>query len=159
MVRPIAEGFKSRKTFFSTVDGHPPAEFKLWVIVASPAKTLTLATYLVFSVLFKLSVNELIEILLWATVDETLPVLKLVLKTLEERFLDDNELICDEFTLWEDELKESLKKNENIDFKIYLKIQIHYNYGSHDTDSLSMSYYQVLINYLLYKECIRLLIR
>jgi hypothetical protein len=93
-----------------------------------------------------------------------------------DNFLDENTLICDYLSNWETEIKkyisEHLKANENknnkeytisifsslsdicpIQFKIFLKIQIHYTYGLNDYDTIAMIYYQA-INDVLYGKYI-----
>lgn len=62
----------------------------------------------------------------------------------EERFLDDNEKIVDLAALWDKEKSDYMKRNESIEFKIYLKLQLFYNYLDNDIDTVTMIYVQVI---------------
>lgn len=61
---------------------------------------------------------------------------------MEERILDDNEIVADILTLWEMEQEENQKKKDTKEFRIYLKILLYYDYSETDIDSISMIYYQ-----------------
>ena len=63
---------------------------------------------------------------------------------LEERFLDDNEKIVDIVALWDKDKSDYMKKNEIIEFKIFLKLQLFYNYLENDLDTVTMLYVQVM---------------
>lgn len=65
--------------------------------------------------------------------------------TIEERFLDDNDKIVDVVALWDKEKEDYIKRNEIIEFRIYLKIQLFYNYSETDNDTVTMVYVQVSI--------------
>jgi myosin-7 len=61
---------------------------------------------------------------------------------LEERFLEDNERVCDVLSLWESNIEDYLKKKEQIEFKIYLKIFLYYPYSDTDVDTITAIYSQ-----------------
>jgi len=58
--------------------------------------------------------------------------------------MDDSVLLCDDLALCEKQVNEALKNMETIDFKIYLKILIYYPYSENDSDTLTMTYIQVI---------------
>jgi len=58
--------------------------------------------------------------------------------------MDDSVLLCDDLALCEKQVNEALKNMETIDFKIYLKILIYYPYSENDSDTLTMTYLQVI---------------
>jgi len=60
----------------------------------------------------------------------------------EERFLEDNERVSDILSLWSQDIDEYLKRKETIDFKIYIKIFLHYSYLGSDLDTLTADYSQ-----------------
>ena len=60
----------------------------------------------------------------------------------EERFLDDNDKIVDMIAVWDKEKEEFYKRNESIEFKLYLKLQLYYNYAETDIDTITMIYVQ-----------------
>ena len=62
----------------------------------------------------------------------------------EERFLDDNEIICDVLSLWKSDIKKSKENNENILFRFYLKLLIYYPYNETIIDNTAIEYYQTL---------------
>lgn len=65
----------------------------------------------------------------------------------EERFLDENDRICDVISLWEKEKEDNLKakeSKESIEFKIFLKLQIFYPYAETDIDTITMIYVQTV---------------
>ena len=64
--------------------------------------------------------------------------------TIEERFLDDSDKIVDIIALWDNEKEDELNRKEVIEFKIYLKIQLFYNYIESDNDTITMIYVQVI---------------
>jgi hypothetical protein len=68
--------------------------------------------------------------------------------TLEERFLEDTERVCDVFSLWEKEQEEAYVNNEECDFKIFLKLQTYYNYSEDDYDTIDCLYYQSVYDVL-----------
>jgi hypothetical protein len=74
----------------------------------------------------------------------------------EERFIDDSEKICDVMSLWDKEIEESLKNKEQVEFKLYLKIFIHYNYTETDNDTITIvftqSVYDVINGKYILKE-------
>jgi hypothetical protein len=57
--------------------------------------------------------------------------------------MEDNALICDDFAVWEKQINEGLKAMETVDFKLYLKIMIYYQYTENDTDTITITYIQV----------------
>lgn len=61
---------------------------------------------------------------------------------IEERFLDDSEKIVDVTALWHKEMEDFQKRNEIIEFKIYLKIQLYYEYKEEDVDTITMHFVQ-----------------
>jgi hypothetical protein len=61
---------------------------------------------------------------------------------LEERFLDDNDKVVDILAVWDKEKEEQIKKKEKIEFKLYLKLQLFYNYAQTDIDTITMLYVQ-----------------
>lgn len=60
----------------------------------------------------------------------------------EERFLDDHDKVVDITAVWARESEDYSKKNQTIQFKIYLKIQLFYGYNEHDIDTITMHYVQ-----------------
>lgn len=81
-------------------------------------------------------------------------LIQLVLSNLivEERFLEDSEKIVDIVATWDKETEDYEKKNEKIDFRIYLKLQLFYNYNEADVDTITMVYVQVTFSQV---ACIR----
>ena len=63
----------------------------------------------------------------------------------EERFIDDNENICDVISLWKNEIG---KSKEKIEFKLYLKLLIYYSFDEDDYDTINMIYNQSLYDVL-----------
>lgn len=70
---------------------------------------------------------------------------------IEEQILQDNDNFCDILKKWE---VIYLEKKESCDLKIYLKIQIFYNFSNNDVDSVSMLYYQSQFDHILGKYLI-----
>ena len=62
----------------------------------------------------------------------------------EERFIDDNEIVCDVISIWRSDIIKHQKKNENIFFKFYLKLLIYYPFDHTNLDTISIIYYQTL---------------
>ena len=62
----------------------------------------------------------------------------------EERFLDDNEIICDVLSIWKSDIKKAKESNENILFRFYLKMLIYYPYDETIIDNIAIEYYQTL---------------
>ena len=62
----------------------------------------------------------------------------------EERFLDDNEIICDVLSLWKSDIKKNKDNNENVLFRFYLKLLIYYPYDETIIDNVAIEYYQTL---------------
>jgi myosin VIIa len=60
----------------------------------------------------------------------------------EERFLDDLERFVDITAVWAKEREEYKLLKKQIEFKIYLKIQIYYPYKEDDIDTITMHYVQ-----------------
>lgn len=63
-------------------------------------------------------------------------------KIIEERYLSENYKVCDVISVWEKENEDHIKKAIQITFKIFLKIQLYYNYNPQDLDSVTMHYVQ-----------------
>jgi hypothetical protein len=61
---------------------------------------------------------------------------------IEERFLDDLDRVVDATAVWGKETEDYLKRNEIIEFKFYLKIQLYYAYSEEDVDTITMYYVQ-----------------
>ena len=66
----------------------------------------------------------------------------------EERFIDDNEKLCDVLSLWEKETIEMHKNKEIIEFKIYLKIFIYFSYTESDIETVDFIYSQAVYDVL-----------
>ncbi len=62
----------------------------------------------------------------------------------EERFLDDNEIVCDVLSIWKSDIKKAKESNENILFRFYLKMLIYYPYDETIIDNIAIEYYQTL---------------
>ena len=62
----------------------------------------------------------------------------------EERFLDDNEIICDVLCLWKSDIKKHQDNNEKVIFRFYLKILIYFPYDESIIDNIAIEYYQTL---------------
>ena len=62
----------------------------------------------------------------------------------EERFLDDNEIICDVLSLWKSDIKKNQDNNEKVIFRFYLKILIYFPYDESIIDNIAIEYYQTL---------------
>jgi hypothetical protein len=61
---------------------------------------------------------------------------------IEERFLDDMENVVDVTAQWEKEMEDYASRKLEIEFKIYLKIQLYYGYKPDDVDTVTMHYVQ-----------------
>ena len=61
---------------------------------------------------------------------------------IEERYLSENYKVCDVLSVWDKENEEHMKRNIELKFKIYLKIQLYYKYNPEDIDSVTMHYVQ-----------------
>ena len=61
---------------------------------------------------------------------------------IEERYLSENYKVCDVLSVWDKETEEHIKKRVQITFKLFLKIQLYYNYNPEDIDSVTMHYVQ-----------------
>lgn len=61
---------------------------------------------------------------------------------IEERYLSENYKVCDVLSVWDKETDEYIKKKSQITFKIFLKIQLYYNYNPEDLDTVTMHYVQ-----------------
>ena len=61
---------------------------------------------------------------------------------IEERYLSENYKVCDVLSVWDKEIEDHIKKKLPIKFKIYLKIQLYYNYNPEDIDAVTMHYVQ-----------------
>lgn len=60
----------------------------------------------------------------------------------EERFLEDSERFVDITAVWAKEREEYAAMKKQIEFKIYLKIQMYYPYKEDDIDTITMHYVQ-----------------
>lgn len=63
-------------------------------------------------------------------------------KTIEERFLEDSDRIVDVIAVWAREIEDHLTKKEKIEFRIYIKVLIFYDFKEDDTDTTTMVYVQ-----------------
>ena len=61
---------------------------------------------------------------------------------IEERYLSENYKVCDVLCVWDKETEDHIKKRIQINFKIFLKIQLYYNYNPENIDSVTMHYVQ-----------------
>ena len=61
---------------------------------------------------------------------------------IEERYLSENYKVCDILSVWDKENEEHKKKAIQIQFKMFLKIQLYYNYNPEDIDTVTMHYVQ-----------------
>ena len=68
--------------------------------------------------------------------------------TTEERFLDDNEKVCDVIALWKSDMDKASKSRELVEFRLYLKLLIYYPFSEDDYDTVSVVYYQTLYDVL-----------
>ena len=62
--------------------------------------------------------------------------------SIEERYLNEFEKVCDILSVWQKETEAHQKKNINIEFKFFLKLLIYYEYNPEDIDSVTMTYVQ-----------------
>ena len=62
----------------------------------------------------------------------------------EERFLDDNEIICDVLSIWKSDIRKSKNNKEDILFRFYLKLLIYYPYDETLIDNIAIEYYQIV---------------
>lgn len=62
----------------------------------------------------------------------------------EERFIEDNEKVCDVLSLSTKDKLRASKNNEHIEFQLYLKLLIFYPFDQHDYDTIGVLYYQTL---------------
>lgn len=63
-------------------------------------------------------------------------------KIIEERFLEDLDRVVDVISVWARETEDHLLKKEKIDFRIYLKLLIFYDFKNDDADTVTMVYVQ-----------------
>ena len=66
----------------------------------------------------------------------------------EERFLDDDEKVCDVISLWKTDMDKASKNRELVEFKLYLKLLVYYPFEEDDNDTVSVVYYQTLYDVL-----------
>ena len=62
--------------------------------------------------------------------------------SIEERYLNEFEKVCDILSVWQKEIEAHKKKNINIEFKFFLKLLLYYDYNIEDLDSVTMTYVQ-----------------
>ena len=62
--------------------------------------------------------------------------------SIEERYLNEFEKVCDILSVWQKETEAYQKKNINIEFKFFLKLLLYYEYNPEDLDSVTMTYVQ-----------------
>ena len=62
----------------------------------------------------------------------------------EERFLDDNEIICDVLSIWKSDIRKSKTNKEDILFRFYLKLLIYYPYDETIIDNIAIEFYQTV---------------
>ena len=60
----------------------------------------------------------------------------------EERFLDDNERVCDIISIWKSEMDKDMKNKIDSFYRFYFRILIFSPYENNDKDSLERLYYQ-----------------
>lgn len=72
-------------------------------------------------------------------------------KSIEERFLEDDDRVVDIIAVWGRETDDHLLKKEKIDFRIYLKVLIYYEYKDEDADTITMIYVQTNYDVILGK--------
>ena len=60
----------------------------------------------------------------------------------EERFIEDTERVVDIIAVWNREKENHKLNNEEIDFKLYLKIFIYYDFNREDHDTVTLMYVQ-----------------
>lgn len=60
----------------------------------------------------------------------------------EERFIDETDRIVDVISVWAREMDDYMQKNQKIDFRIYLKLLIFYEYKMDEIDTITMVYIQ-----------------
>lgn len=70
---------------------------------------------------------------------------------IEERFVEDNDRIVDILAIWNREEEDFKKAGLKIEFRLYLKILIYYDYPEDDYDSITMLYVQNSYDVLLGK--------
>ena len=62
--------------------------------------------------------------------------------SIEERYLNEFEKVCDILSVWQKETEAYQEKNINIEFKFFLKLLLYYEYNPEDLDSVTMTYVQ-----------------
>lgn len=62
----------------------------------------------------------------------------------EERILEEEEKVVDMLAMWEYDLERFAKARVKADFKIYLKILLHYGFTETDIDQVTLNFYQGL---------------
>ena len=62
--------------------------------------------------------------------------------SIEERYLNEFEKVCDILSVWQKETEAHQKKKINIEFKFFLKLLLYYEYNPEDLDSVTMTYVQ-----------------
>ena len=62
--------------------------------------------------------------------------------SIEERYLNEFEKVCDILSIWQKETEAQKAKNINIEFKFFLKLLLYYEYNPEDLDSVTMTYVQ-----------------
>ena len=72
--------------------------------------------------------------------------------TLEERFIDDSEKVCDILSVWNSEKDKSNKNGEKCDFKFYIRLLIYYPFTEDEVDTLSIVYYQTVYDVITGKH-------
>ena len=60
----------------------------------------------------------------------------------EERFLDDNEKVCDIISVWKSEMDKDIKKKIDSFFRFYIRVLIFTEFEKKDTETLARIYYQ-----------------
>lgn len=62
----------------------------------------------------------------------------------EERLLEEEEKVVDMLAMWEYDLERFAKERVKAEFKIYLKILLHYGFTETDIDQVTLNFYQGL---------------
>lgn len=67
--------------------------------------------------------------------------------SVEEAFIEEDEVVCDLLSIWDKELEQALKSRENIEFKLFLKEKIYYQ--TNDEEVMNFRYHQIVYDYLM----------
>ena len=67
-------------------------------------------------------------------------------KGIEEGFIEEDEILCDLFAIWEKEIEEAYKKRDNVEFKLVLREKVFLE--TSDEDTLNYRYHQSAYDYI-----------